>query len=52
MFGVFYHSGGQTIPDNEDDTLLFYARAQQIFAAQPARCFVHGFMVRGTMTEL
>jgi hypothetical protein len=52
VFGVVYHTSGRIIPDDEDDTQLLHARAQQIFSSQPARCFVHGFMVRGPILEL
>lgn len=38
--------------DDDDDILRFCERARQVFKAQSARCFVHGFLVRGAMLEL
>jgi len=53
VFGEFHHeSAPVTTDDDEDNILRFCWRAQQVFKFQPARCFVHGFLVRGTTLEL
>ncbi|KAL3419845.1 hypothetical protein PVAG01_08343 [Phlyctema vagabunda] len=53
VFGEFHHDNALVVAgDDNDDILRFCGRAQQVFKAQSARCFVHGFLVRGTTLEL
>ncbi|KAF3015141.1 hypothetical protein E8E15_002460 [Penicillium rubens] len=52
VFGEFHQGSGSVLADDDDDILRFCERAQQVFKAQSARCFVHGFLVRGTTLEL
>ncbi|CAN9208921.1 unnamed protein product [Alternaria alternata] len=51
VFGEF-HLGSAPTEAGGDDILRFCERARQVFIAQSARCFVHGFLVRGTALEL
>lgn len=52
VFGEFHHDSAPVMADDDDDILRFCERAQQVFNVQSARCFVHGFLVRGTTLEL
>lgn len=52
VFGEFHHHSGPVMAEDDDDILRFCERAQQVFKVQSARCFVHGFLVRGTTLEL
>ncbi|KAJ5244000.1 Protein kinase-like domain protein [Penicillium chrysogenum] len=52
VFGEFHQDSGSVLADDDDDILRFCEKAQQVFKAQSARCFVHGFLVRGTTLEL
>lgn len=52
VFGEFYHDNAPVMTHDDDDLLRFCERAQQVFKVQSARCFVHGFLVRGTTLEL
>jgi thiamine kinase-like enzyme len=55
VFGEFHHDSAPVMADDDDDDddiLRFCERAQQVFKVQSARCFVHGFLVRGTTLEL
>lgn len=53
VFGEFHpHSTPAMAAADDGDILRFYERAQQVFKSQSARCFVHGFLVRGTTLEL
>ncbi|KAJ6190415.1 Protein kinase-like domain protein [Penicillium mononematosum] len=52
VFGEFHQDSGSVLSDDDDDTLRFCERAKQVFKAQSARCFVHGFLVRSTTLEL
>ncbi|KAJ8058528.1 hypothetical protein OCU04_012711 [Sclerotinia nivalis] len=52
VFGEFHHDSAPIMSDDDDDILRFCERAQQVFKVQSARCFVHGFLVRGTTLEL
>ncbi|CAG7555255.1 unnamed protein product [Fusarium equiseti] len=51
VFGEFHHESTAAMAD-DDDLLRFFERAHQVFKAQSARCFVHGFLFRGTTLEL
>ena len=50
VFGEFHHESAPA--ETDDDIMRFCWRAQQVFKSQSARCFVHGFLVRGTTLEL
>lgn len=52
VFGEFHHDNAPVMADDDDDILRICERAQQVFKVQSARCFVHGFLVRGTTLEL
>ena len=52
VFGEFHHDTAPVNADDDDGTLRFCQRAQQVFKVQSARCFVHGFLVHGTTLEL
>ncbi|KAK2609205.1 hypothetical protein QQS21_002287 [Conoideocrella luteorostrata] len=52
VFGEFHHDGTSALDDDGDEILRFCGRALQLFKVQSARCFVHGFLVRGTTLEL
>ncbi|KAF3941760.1 hypothetical protein ABW19_dt0201994 [Dactylella cylindrospora] len=54
LFGEYHHNSVSVKAGDEDDTdfLSFCDRARQIFKNQPARCFLHAFLVRGTTLEL
>jgi thiamine kinase-like enzyme len=53
VFGEFHQDSAPTMAADDDDNILrFCERAQQVFKTQSARCFVHGFLVRGTTLEL
>ncbi|KAI1109323.1 kinase-like domain-containing protein [Nemania sp. NC0429] len=54
VFGE-YHSasaGAGAAADDHGDILRFCEGALQVFKAQPARCFSHGFLLCGTTLEL
>lgn len=53
-FGEFHQNNAPNVADDGEDKDIprFGTRAQQIFKNQSARCFVHGFLVRGTTLEL
>ncbi|KAF7557986.1 hypothetical protein G7Z17_g224 [Cylindrodendrum hubeiense] len=51
MFGEFHHDSAPVMVDDDDDVLRFCERPRQVFEVQSARCFVHGFLVRGTTLE-
>lgn len=52
VFGEFHHDNAPVMADDDDDILRYCERAQHVFKVQSARCFVHGFLVRGTTLEL
>lgn len=53
VFGEFHQDSTPAMDAADDDDILrFCERAQQVFKTQSARCFVHGFLVRGTTLEL
>ncbi|KAL2822476.1 hypothetical protein BJX63DRAFT_427041 [Aspergillus granulosus] len=52
VFGEFHPDSAPLMVDDDDDILRFCERAQQVFKVQSARCFVHGFLVRGNALEL
>lgn len=53
VFGEFHHDNAPVMADDDDDDILrFCEGARQVFKVQSARCFVHGFLVRGTTLEL
>ncbi|KAK4445308.1 hypothetical protein QBC34DRAFT_472521 [Podospora aff. communis PSN243] len=51
VFGEFHHDN-TPLADDDDDTLRFCEHAHHVLKTQSARCFVHGFLVRGTTLEL
>ncbi|KAK3983784.1 hypothetical protein QBC44DRAFT_45003 [Cladorrhinum sp. PSN332] len=51
VFGEFHHDN-TPLADDDDDILRFCEHAHQVLKTQSARCFVHGFLVRGTTLEL
>ncbi|KAK0703969.1 hypothetical protein B0T26DRAFT_744601 [Lasiosphaeria miniovina] len=51
VFGEFHHDN-TPLADDDDDILRFCEHAHQVLKTQSARCFVHGFLVRGTALEL
>lgn len=53
VVGEFHReSASATFDDDDAVNLGLCWRAQEIFKSQPARIFVHGFLVRGTALEL
>lgn len=53
VVGEYHHSNAPvTVEEDNDDILHFCGRALQVFKAQPARLFLHGFRVCGTTLEL
>ncbi|KAF3074319.1 hypothetical protein CFAM422_003728 [Trichoderma lentiforme] len=51
VYGEYHHGDGLATGD-DDDYLPFVARAVQVFKAQPARHFLHAFIIHGTTLEL
>lgn len=51
VFGEFHHDN-TPLADDDDNILRFCEQAQQVLKTQSARCFVHGFLVRGSTLEL
>jgi len=52
VFGEFHHADTPVAAGDEDEILRFYGRALEVFKAQSARLFLHGFRVCGTTLEL
>jgi hypothetical protein len=52
VFGEYHHAGAPVVAEDDSDILRFCERARQVFKAQSARRFLHGFMVCGTTLEL
>jgi len=51
VFGELHHEN-TPLADDDDDILRFCEHARQVMKTQSARCFLHGFLVRGTTLEL
>ncbi|KAI3395608.1 hypothetical protein diail_1046 [Diaporthe ilicicola] len=49
VIGQFYHRSGVCY---QDGLLRLCRSAHQVFASQPARLFLHGFYIRGSLIEL
>ncbi|KAI0483668.1 kinase-like domain-containing protein [Xylaria cf. heliscus] len=52
VFGEYHSASAGAAADDHGDILRFCEGALQVFKAQPARCFLHGFLIRGTTLEL
>ncbi|KAF2453067.1 hypothetical protein BDY21DRAFT_388293 [Lineolata rhizophorae] len=56
--GTFYASpdlplaGSDYVRKHTDELLKFTGHAREVFAAQPTRRFLHGFIIRGSIMEL
>ncbi|GAB1210924.1 hypothetical protein ATERTT37_000034 [Aspergillus terreus] len=53
-FGEIHHGDAPVVAEADDDDgfLSYCERARQVFKAQSARCFLHGFLARGSTLEL
>ncbi|TAQ86549.1 hypothetical protein B7494_g5113 [Chlorociboria aeruginascens] len=52
VFGEYHHQDAPVMAEDGSSFLHFCARTRQLFAAQPARSFLHAFLVCGTTLEL
>lgn len=52
VYGEYHHGAASISSTDDDDFLRFAARAIRVFNAQPARCFLHAFLLRGETLEL
>jgi len=52
VFGEYHHDSRNVLPDDDKSLLCFLNRAQQLFARQPTRRFLHAFIVYGSILEL
>lgn len=52
VYGEYHHGAAPISSTDDDEFLHFAARALRVFNAQPARHFLHAFLLRGKTLEL
>ncbi|EGX94962.1 Protein kinase-like domain [Cordyceps militaris CM01] len=52
IYGEYHHGAAPISSTDDDDFLRFAERALRVFNAQPARYFLHAFLIRGKTLEL
>lgn len=52
VFGEYHHGEASVLADDDGHFLRFCNRARETFEAQPARLFLHAFLVYGNTLEL